>query len=87
MPCSARQGRELAERRQRLDGAHRISVRFLIAATRPRWDHAGLGKQADRPLRRQIDDLGIAGASSTARAPTLGGDRIESVFGVLMRRS
>ncbi len=85
----ARQRPELTERRQRLMGAHRISVRFPIGATRPtrgssRPAPAG-GSPAPspgrRPRRHRCD------AAFSWLRPDAGCRRIESLFGVFMGRS
>ena len=47
----ARHVRELAERRQRLGGAHRISVRFPVAATPPRTGSSRPGPAGGSPAR------------------------------------
>ena len=71
-------------------GAHRISVRFPIACdTAERRDHPRLGQQPNGPLRREVDDLGVAAATAAASLlrPAAGWRRIESLFGVVMCRS
>ena len=74
MPCWRASVRELAERRQRLAAAHRISVRFPIAATPPTTGSSRPGRAGGspapspgrRPRRRQVRP------PSTDVAPTPG---------------